>query len=668
MPKIAAALLPALCTLLVSFSLHAHPVESAASLPTSAEFAGAIRADDLSKLTKLAATPEAANVADKLSATPLHYAAIYGSADAVRILLSAGADPNARNANGATPLIYAAWNLEKTRLLVERGADVNAAQKEGITPLMVAASAHGNIATLRYLLSKGANARTQTKLRDSALLRSSLLGEPDSLRLLLASGADPHLADASGLNPLHDATGFQDSERIHLLLAAGADPNALNTFGGMVKKGPIALVHMSPLMLAACAGDGDSVNALLKAGARVNEVDIRKMNALMLSIATDHANPEIVRQLLAAGADVNAKDQNGESALTWARKYQNPEILRILESAGAQGNPLPPAHHPAAASQTPTVSAAVGRALPLLTTSASQFFNESGCAGCHHQAFQARAFAAASRAGLHPDPALRKAFLDGLSAARPRIAPSLPVLDPPPGDYDPLLSYLVSLGELGEPANDLTDQMLHYVAVRQDPSGGWISFGISRPPIEESSITRTAMAIYALQVYGWPARHAEFAARIEKARQWLQSATPMTTYEWADKLAGLRAGGVPASALAADAATLLKLQRPDGGWAQTPYLDSDAYATGLVLSSLYAGGLASVTDPSYQKGVDFLLRTQFPDGSWYVRSRSPKFQPYFQSGFPFDHDQWISSAATSLAVMALAPANERVPLAAAALR
>jgi hypothetical protein len=54
--------------------------------------------------------------------------------------------------------------------------------------------------------------------------------------------------------------------------------------------------------------------------------------------------------------------------------------------------------------------------------------------------------------------------------------------------------------------------------------------------------------------------------------------------------------------------------------------------------------------------VKYLLQTQWPDGSWYVRSRAPKFQPYFQSGFPFEHDQWISATATSWAVLALAPA------------
>ena len=42
-----------------------------------------------------------------------------------------------------------------------------------------------------------------------------------------------------------------------------------------------------------------------------------------------------------------------------------------------------------------------------------------------------------------------------------------------------------------------------------------------------------------------------------------------------------------------------------------------------------------------------------PDGSWHVASRAPKFQPYFQSGFPHDHDQWISSAATAWGAIAL---------------
>jgi N-acyl-D-amino-acid deacylase len=53
------------------------------------------------------------------------------------------------------------------------------------------------------------------------------------------------------------------------------------------------------------------------------------------------------------------------------------------------------------------------------------------------------------------------------------------------------------------------------------------------------------------------------------------------------------------------------------------------------------------------------MRTQQNDGSWHVRSRAFGFQPYFESGFPHGHDQWISMAATAWSAMALMPAAER---------
>ena len=98
------------------------------------------------------------------------------------------------------------------------------------------------------------------------------------------------------------------------------------------------------------------------------------------------------------------------------------------------------------------------------------------------------------------------------------------------------------------------------------------------------------------------------------------------------------------------------LQHPDGGWAQTPYLGSDAYATATTLYALHELGTPA-SDSAYRRGVEYLLRTQLADGSWHVASRAPKFQPYFQSGFPHDHDQWISSAATAWGAIALSYAS-----------
>jgi ankyrin repeat protein len=650
------------CTLLVSVcvvALVSAASENPQSAATTDTFAGLIRANDLDGLRRLAAGSPGANTEDKLHSRPLHYAAIYGSSDSVRILLDAAADPNARNQQGATPLVYAAWNFEKTRLLVEKGAQVNVATRTGVTPLMIAASAHGNIAAVRYLIDHGADVHAADQLAMDALIRAGFQSDPEVVRALLDKGADPRHADKAGFTALLGSLSFSDSERVRLLLSAGSDPNASNIFGGQVKNGPIALVHLTPLMLAAPYGQLDTVSILVKAGRHVNDVDIRKMNALTLAIATDHANPETVRQLIAAGADVNAKDQYGDSVLDWAHKFRNPEITGVLEEAGAKGGEFAPAPQPPPHSEPPDASEAIHRALPLLARSGPVFFREGGgCAGCHHQPMQARAFAAVRAQGIAADPALNQSFLDAMLASRPKLVPELPLLSGPGGDYDSLLAPMMAYADLHQPANSLTDLMVHYIAVRQHPSGAWINLGIARPPIEDSTIVRTAMAIRTLQNYGWPARQAEFNERIGRARRWLQNAKPVTTYEHADRIMGLREAGVPASDLRPDAQALTNLQRGDGGWAQTRFLESDAYATGLVLHTLYTTGLLGPNDPAYRKGVAFLLRTQFPDGSWYVRSRAPKFQPYFQSGFPFAHDQWISSAATSWAVMALAPASE----------
>ena len=97
---------------------------------------------------------------------------------------------------------------------------------------------------------------------------------------------------------------------------------------------------------------------------------------------------------------------------------------------------------------------------------------------------------------------------------------------------------------------------------------------------------------------------------------------------------------------------LIALQRDDGGWGQLPTLPSDAWATGTGLLALFKGGIAT-SHPAYQLGVNYLLRTQFDDGSWWVRSRSWPIQPHFDSKFPHGRDQWISAGGTAFAAIAL---------------
>jgi ankyrin repeat protein len=617
----------------------------------------AIRSDNQSEIRRLAASNPPATVADGLKTTPLHYAALYGSVATVRVLLAAGAVPNARDVQDNTALILAAYDANKTRTLVEAGAAVNVRNHVGQTPLLIAASTQANAATVEYVLKKGADPRAVNSFGAGTVIDVTAYGDTESLRALLAGGADPRAKDSARFSTLMNAVTAQEDGSAEMLLKAGVEVNEANTFGGMVKNGPLALVGLTPLMFASPYGPPQTVAKLLGAGAHVNAVDIRKMSPLMLAVATDCANPETVRCLIKAGADVNQKDRNGESVLDWAKKFGNPEIIEALEKAGAQPAqnftaPARPADY-----RAENASAALGRSTDLLARSGQGFFREGGgCWGCHHQPMDARAYAAMRRAGLGSDERLRKVLLDAVVAGRPRFGTSLPNLIDLGGDVDTLISPLAALADLGEPASADTDRMVHYLAARQQPGGSWHFAGVARPPIEESDISRTALAVRALKTYGWPARAAEFEGRIARGRSWLEQAEPRTNYERADLVMGLFYAGAQGARVQKAATALLTQQRADGGWSQTRYLDSDAYATGMALHALYVTGKLRAQDPAYQRGVQYLLATQFPDGSWYVRSRAPKFQPYFQSGFPFNHDQWISSTATAWAAMALAPA------------
>ena len=119
------------------------------------------------------------------------------------------------------------------------------------------------------------------------------------------------------------------------------------------------------------------------------------------------------------------------------------------------------------------------------------------------------------------------------------------------------------------------------------------------------------------------------------------------------RLLGLVWGRAPRDVVGKAARELSSAQRPDGGWAQLPALQSDAYATGQALVALRESGHLELASPGFIRGVRYLLATQEGDGSWHVRGRSLPVQPLFESGFPHGRDQWISAAGTSWAAMAL---------------
>jgi hypothetical protein len=202
------------------------------------------------------------------------------------------------------------------------------------------------------------------------------------------------------------------------------------------------------------------------------------------------------------------------------------------------------------------------------------------------------------------------------------------------------------------PPSAMTDGMVHHLVTVQAPDGRWFN-NLPRPPIQSSAVTATALAIQAIKHYGWPGRKEEFTASVERGRRWLWKVKAETNEEAVFQLLGLHWAGEPAEKLAGLAQGLRQRQMKDGGWAQLPMLDGDAYATGQALYALAQTVKLPVTDPAWQRGLRFLLQRQGDDGTWHVVRRAFPFQPTMNSGFPHHRDSWISAAATSWAVLAL---------------
>jgi hypothetical protein len=402
------------------------------------------------------------------------------------------------------------------------------------------------------------------------------------------------------------------------------------------------------------------VKILIDAGARVNDADIRGMTPIQFAVSSEAQNVAVVKLLLKAGAEVNARSSAGETALDWARKFANPDILATLNAAGARDGSPYAAPHPAPPVER-TLIQSVEQGTALLQGGATEFFRQSGCVGCHHQPAVTLAVADARSAGIHVDDTAAKGVVKMMEGESMFFNQSMLERAPIGGATDGPTWKLMALASERYPSTPVTDGIVAYVAHYQRPDGSWWFGGISRAPLEEGTLARTAMALRVLQVYGTPGMKAEVDPRIASARTYLASAKAVTNDDAAMQILGLYWAGGLAAKVSALGAALLASQHPDGGWGQNRYLASDAYATGEALYALKQAGILAASDPAYQKGVKFLMDTQRADGSWYVRSRAPKFQPYFQSGFPHDHDQWISSTATSWAVRALVPAvpNEK---------
>ena len=267
------------------------------------------------------------NVKDAHGETPLMYAAIVGSLDAMKFLIEKGADVNVQNNFGSTALIWSATDLAKVRLLIDHGANVNAATKRGRTALLVAAMSDHSADIVKLLKEKGADLRAVDFLKTTPLRAATLGSDTETIRMLIDAGVDVNAADLPGITPLMMAAGWSGNLRaVQMLLAKGANVNAVSrpVMGLPVKNGASEFGSLTALIMAAPFGPPELIKTLLDAGADVNAKDVRGMTPLMLSVATDHQDPAIIRMLLEHGADPNIKSKLGETAVDWARKAAVP--------------------------------------------------------------------------------------------------------------------------------------------------------------------------------------------------------------------------------------------------------------------------------------------------------------------------------------------------------
>jgi ankyrin repeat protein len=638
--------------------------------PKAVAMVDALRIGDRPAFMKFVAQdPKLLNARGPEGSTPFMYAVLYGDAAFLEQLLKKGADPNARNDAKATPLMWAATDIGKTRLLLAHGTDVNAQADDARTPLMIAAGRPGGAPLVKLLLDRGANPNPTKNPpgESSPLIQAALATDVESMQLLMNRGAD--------FNKLAGA----------MALAMALTQNCSQCVDLIVKKSDLGKdAYTMALVNIATFADVNTVRLMLDHGADVNAVDPSGRTALIYAAASDLLSVDVVKLLIERGANVNAKSQHpqsGDSGLTpldLAKLLGDTPVVDALLKAGAVSS-APPAASPRPQPAV-TVQAALERSLPLLQRADSGFTSKSGCISCHNDSLTAMAVGLARKNGLPVDERIaaeqlkrnaayleheRESLHEGFFAAQAGAEVFADTFGAS------VLGYILVGLDAEHYKPDLnTDAVAMYLKMRQTSDGNWIyTAGDTRPPICFDYIGQTALAMRGLQLYAPRVDKAEYQRSIQLAAAWLAKTEPKSFEDRVWRVLGLAWAGNQDAAREAVRA-LAGLQRPDGGWSDLPTMNSNAYSTGRALVALQTAGLP-VSDPAYRRGVQFLRNTQMEDGSWYVKTRALALQPYFDAGFPHGVDQFISSAGTSWATMALtlaAPAAGLNTTAEAALR
>jgi ankyrin repeat protein len=303
--------------------------------------AGQIQAGHRDAALKMIAAGADVNAAQGDGTTPLHWAAYKIDADLVRALLQKGAKPDVINNYGSSPLAEAVKtaNAGVVKMLLDAGSNVEVPNQEGQTALMLAARA-GSADVARLLVSHGANVNAKEKWRgQTALMWAADAGSVEMTRFLISQKADVNAKALANDWPTQ---------------MTGEPRNQYRPTGGL-----------TPLLYAARSGCKDCVAALLDAGADVNHPNPDGVTPLM--VAMDNFAFDTAKLLFERGANPNvwdwwgrtplyvAIDMNTYSLDAYGERHGPPivkekttalELARLFLDAGVNPNPQLNMHRP----------------------------------------------------------------------------------------------------------------------------------------------------------------------------------------------------------------------------------------------------------------------------------------------------------------------------------
>jgi ankyrin repeat protein len=620
---------------LLAILFHVHTAAS-----SGASLLEAIRRNDDSGVTVMIRAGADLNLPDEHGTTPLMHAALLAGPRVVRRLLDGGAAVNAANRFGATALMWAVSQPENVILLLQRGANVNARASNGWSAL-VAATRQSQLASMRILMAAGADV-TSPDARRQILTASFQASRPEVRRILGEAGLVVRSrADVAGpvLNRARE-----DIDSLRHLLNVGFDS----------KESVVNLTNALPtFFLAARDGQLEAMRAMVEHGMDPKFVGTRGTTALTLAAGADRPNHKAIQFLIDHGADINRPDSDGRTALDWALTRGETQTAAFLRGLGGRTGAMPAAT-PTAINVPLAPAQAISRALARLQPASRAFTDKTKCTSCHNEYIPGIAVALARQHGIPVDESLASHSVAQTQENFERrrelalVGDVTPLTGIPPG-----LAYgLMERSAAGIGSSVLTDAMVIALAHRQSDDGSWDLGESLRPPLNGNVFVNTALAIRAINEYAPAGHRPALQRRVDRARAFLTRVAAGDTQDRAFRLLGLIWARASKGDVARERERLIALQRQDGGWGQMPTLSSDAYATGQALYALQEAGM-SARESVYRHGVDFLLRTQLEDGTWFVRTRAFGVQPYFETGFPHGPSQFISATATAWAAIAL---------------